>query len=477
MAPIPIVDVNLPIDASDEDLRVHRKTIDEGVTYILNTLNTAIADLPERTTGNNDLGRMDKVIAYAIKSKVSLYAASPLFNGNSEFYSDFVNHKGTPFFNQNVEVSKWEMAATIAKEAIDIAVAQGAEMYKYTGSVPGHDTSNFQYETIRTLYDIKYSLVDKWNQELIWGDSSPVNDWWRLQSGALMKDPSASSVQAAWQWISPTMRMAELYYTNNGLPIDEDITFDFSDKFSTARVSNSQKMYALPGLMTAKLHLNREPRFYSSVGFDTGQYRAWGELWNLRMKKGQTHGRIANTSDYLITGFSLKKIVHPDSEGDSYDKLIRYPWPNARLAELYLNYAEALNEAYGPSQAVYDALNVVRARAGIPYVEVVWSNGSLAKTLNKHTTQSGLREIIRQERMIELAFEGHRYNDVRRWKLADEYFNTNVRGWSVDEKTDANYYKVIEVGMRSFATPRDYLHPIKTSELITNPNLIQNPQW
>jgi hypothetical protein len=195
------------------------------------------------------------------------------------------------------------------------------------------------------------------------------------------------------------------------------------------------------------------------------------------MKKGQTHGRIANTSDYLITGFSLKKIVHPDSEGDSYDKIIRYPWPNARLAELYLNYAEALNEAYGPSQAVYDALNVVRARAGIPDVEVVWSNGSLAKTLNKHTTQSGLREILRQERMIELAFEGHRYNDVRRWKLAGEYFNTNVRGWSVDEKTDANYYKVIEVGMRSFATPRDYLHPIKTSELITNPNLIQNPQW
>ena len=61
--------------------------------------------------------------------------------------------------------------------------------------------------------------------------------------------------------------------------------------------------------------------------------------------------------------------------------------------------------------------------------------------------------------------------------LAGEYFNTNVRGWSVDEKTDTNYYKVIEVGMRSFATPRDYLHPIKTSELITNPNLIQNPQW
>ena len=97
--------------------------------------------------------------------------------------------------------------------------------------------------------------------------------------------------------------------------------------------------------------------------------------------------------------------------------------------------------------------------------------------MNKHTTQSGLREIIRQERMIELAFEGHRYNDIRRWKLADQYFNSNVRGWSVDENSDASYYRVIDVGIRSFETPRDYLHPIQTSELVTNPNLIQNPQW
>jgi hypothetical protein len=433
--------------------------------------------LPERVTGSNDLGRMDQVIAHAIKSKVSLYAASPLFNGNSEFYSDFLNHEGIHFFNQNNDISKWEMAATIAKEAIDAAIANGAAIYQFNSSPPKYDENNYENIFYKTFYDIKFSILEKWNDELLWGDSSPVNDWWRLQSGVLMKDPTASSVQAAWQWIAPTMRMAELFYTKNGLPIDEDYTYYYERRFGTTVVPNDKKNYARPGLRTALLHLDREPRFYTNIGFDSSEYRAWNELWTLRMKKGQTHGRIANTSDYLITGFSLKKLVHPESEGDAYDKLIRYPWPNARLAELYLNYAEALNEAYGPSQAVYDALNVVRSRAGIPDVEVVWSNGSLAKTVNKHTTQSGLREIIQQERMIELAFEGHRYNDIRRWKLADEYFNSNVRGWSVDEKTDANYYKVIEVGIRSFETPRDYLHPIQTSELITNPNLIQNPQW
>ena len=475
--PIPIVDVNLPIDALDEELRVYRNTVDEVVNYILNTLDLSISDLPERVTGSNDLGRMDQVIAHAIKSKVSLYAASPLFNGNSEFYSDFLNHEGIHFFNQNNEISKWEMAVTITKEAIDAAIANGAAIYQFSSSPPKYDENNYENIFYKTFYDIKFSILEKWNDELLWGDSSPVNDWWRLQSGVLMKDPTASSVQAAWQWIAPTMRMAELFYTKNGLPIDEDYTYYYERRFGTTVVPNDKKNYARPGLRTALLHLDREPRFYTNIGFESSDYRGWNVLWTLRMKKGQTHGRIANTSDYLITGFSLKKLVHPESEGDAYDKLIRYPWPNARLAELYLNYAEALNEAYGPSQAVYDALNVVRSRAGIPDVEDVWSNGSLAKTVNKHTTQSGLREIIRQERMIELAFEGHRYNDIRRWKLADEYFNSNVRGWSVDEKTDANYYKVIEVGIRSFETPRDYLHPIQTSELITNPNLIQNPQW
>ena len=178
----------------------------------------------------NDLGRLDKIIAYAIKSRVSLYAASPLFNGNNDFYSDFVNHEGNPFFNLVEDVTKWERAATITKQAIEEAIEQGAGMYNYMESPRVYDTNNFQDSFYRTLYDLKFSIVEKWNSELIWGDSHPVNSWWQLQSGALMKDPTASSVEAAWQWISPTLRMAELYYTRNGLPISEDLSFNFSGR-------------------------------------------------------------------------------------------------------------------------------------------------------------------------------------------------------------------------------------------------------
>jgi hypothetical protein len=80
------------------------------------------------------------------------------------------------------------------------------------------------------------------------------------------------------------------------------------------------------------------------------------------MRKGEAHGRVANTGDYLVTGYALKKLVHQDSEGDTYNKAITYPWPMVRLSELYLNYAEALNEFSGPSQEVYDALNKIKIK-------------------------------------------------------------------------------------------------------------------
>ena len=122
-------------------------------------------------------------------------------------------------------------------------------------------------------------------------------------------------------------------------------------------------------------------------------------------------------------------------------------------------------------------MNLIRERSFIPTVQDAWSNPSLAKTVNKHTTQEGLREIIQQERLIELAFEGQRHYDIKRWKLADKYFNKPVTGWTVDESSYNKFYKKITAGQRSFITPRDYLFPIKLNEIIVNSNLVQNPGW
>ena len=477
--PIPIIDVSLPISAADTEVRVARKTVDECFTYIVATIDQAITDLPEKVIGNNDVGRIDQVIAKAIKAKVLLFSASPLFNGNTEYYSSFVNTNGEHFFNQDFEASKWGVAATAAKEALDAAIEQGSSIYYFTGTAPLFDTNNFQFKLVRDQYNHRFSITDPWNSELIWGNSNPVTNgqYWQIQSPAMMKDPSSSSVEASWQWLSPSLRMAETYYTKNGLPIDEDLSYDYSDRYGVATIAFNQRFYAQFGNRTAKLNLNRESRFYASLGFDRGINRTWGSIWSLKMRKAEVHGRIANTGDYLVTGYALKKLVHQDSEGDAYNKAVTYPWPMARLSELYLNYAEALNEFSGPSPEVYNSLNIIRERAGIPSVEDAWSDATIAATPNKHTSQDGLREIIQQERMIELAFEGHRYYDVRRWKLAEQYFTTPIQGWSVDEDSETNYYQIMDVSQRSFSVPRDYLQPISFIELSRNPNLIQNPGW
>lgn len=479
--PIPIVDVNLPITAGVEEVRVKREPVDKVVDYIVSTIDKSIEHLPLRITSSNELGRIDQLIAYSIKSRVLLYAASPLFNGNAAFYDTFKDKDGVKLFNTVYDKEKWKKALDASEFAINMAVGQGLKMYEYTDKVPAFDSVDILQPEVQALYNYRYMFTDRWNSELIWGSSDPVNngDWWSFQAAAMMINPDASAQAAAWQWVSPTIQAAEAYYTKNGLPIDEDLTFKYANRYSLARVTDADKYHCITGstIMIPNLHLGREPRFYASIGFDKGIYRTWGQKWNLLMKKGETYGRRGNTNDYVITGYVLKKICHPNSEGDAYNKLVTYPWPLIRLAELYLNYAEAYNEYYGPDQKVYDALNKIRVRSGVPTVEEAWKNPLLAKTVNKHEDVDGLREIIKQERRIELAFEGHRNFDVRRWKEGDKYFNKPVTGWSVDGSTTNSFYIVKTVGQRSFITPRDYLHPIKYSEIIVNSNLAQNPGW
>ncbi|MDP6921539.1 MAG: RagB/SusD family nutrient uptake outer membrane protein [Lutibacter sp.] len=474
--PIPIVDENLPISAGEEAVRVSRKSIDDCFDYLINTIDNALPNLPVRVMSNNDLGRIDQVIAVALKSRILLYAASPLFNGNTD-YDGFSDAGGANFFNSTADPEKWKKALEASQAAIELALSSGLALYNYNDVPAAFDNEAFQFSEVRSLYNYRYMFTDKWNSELIWGHSNPVTNWWQLQAPALMKKPNASSVEAAWQWLSPTLRMAELYYTHNGLPIEEDLSFNYQQRFQLVSIPAADKQHAQVGEKTVRLHLQREPRFYASIGFDRGINRTWGEKWNLQMRRGETHGRKANTNDYLVTGYDLKKICHPDSQGDGYNKIISYAWPMIRMAELYLNYAEAYNEYHGPSQEVFDALNLIRERSGIRHVEAAWSDASLAKTPNKHLDKQGLKEIIQQERMIELAFEGHRYHDIRRWKMAEDYFNSPVKGWRVNEVDANDYYQVDEVGQRTFNIPRDYFHPIKISELTVNTNLVQNPGW
>ena len=124
---------------------------------------------------------------------------------------------------------------------------------------------------------------------------------------------------------------------------------------------------------------------------------------------------------------------------------------------------------------VYDNIDIIRKRSGLEGVVDSWSKYSINP--EKPSTKEGMREIIRKERQIELALEGSRFHDLRRWKLArSTYNNALVRGWSIDQETTEDYYVIRNIAQMKYVQ-KDYLWPLKYDDIINNPNLIQNPGW
>jgi hypothetical protein len=144
---------------------------------------------------------------------------------------------------------------------------------------------------------------------------------------------------------------------------------------------------------------------------------------------------------------------------------------------LYLLYAEALNETKSvPDNEVYEWIDIVRTRAGVPRVTEAYTK-AIASMRNKPATKDGMREIIKRERLIELSFESQRFYDLIRWKDAYQYWNEPVQGWNVEGRTVDTYYQVTTYFAQRVFNQRDYFWPLKLSSLQVNPNLVQNPGW
>ena len=129
-----------------------------------------------------------------------------------------------------------------------------------------------------------------------------------------------------------------------------------------------------------------------------------------------------------------------------------------------LNYAEAQNEASGPDQSVYDAINKIRERADLP---------DLPDGLN----QADMRDAIRHERRIELAFEGKYFYDIMRWKTAESIFSRPIYGMEITEENGKLNYKKVEVRKIVFDPSKNYLQPIPQSVIDQNPKITQNPNY
>ncbi len=397
--PIPIIEKNLPVDASEGEVNVERTPVDECVDYIVALLDSAANRLPIRITDvTNEMGRVTRPIALSVKAQVLLTAASPLFNGNTDLGS-LVNKNGEALFNQTYDASKWVKARDAAVAAVEAAEFSGNSLYYF------NNTTFHLTDTTITQMSIRQAVCERWNSEIIWGNTrSTTTD---LQRDCMVPLAVGENHGYMRSILSPPLKIARMFYTKNGVPIEEDMTLDFSDETKIRKAVSSERFNIKTGYETARLNFDREPRFYADLAFD-------GAIWYKFDSPSATdentfhveakYGDFAGSSHQIyfnVTGYYIKKLVDWNmSVGGSGASYKNYAWPEIRLAELYLMAAEAQNEAEGPGNLAYDYLNKIRARAGLPTVQESWTNYSIKP--DKYKTQDGLREIIHRERLSRL---------------------------------------------------------------------------
>jgi len=475
--PIPIVDQNLPVSTDVDEVAIYRNTVEEVTEYIVNLLDEAAAILPtiiENTT--EEMGRITKPIALALKAKLLTLVASPLFNGNSN-YTSVVDNRGIHLFPQEYDVNKWSVAAAAIKEAITCAEENGVELY-YFKSI-GFDNLS---ESTKAKLNIRGSVTERWNPEIIWGSTQSTSG---LQKSLAHRQVGLTAVAAYVACVgNPTIRTVERFYSKNGVPIEEDNSWDYANRYDVRNSTANEKFLIKEGFTTAKLNFDREIRYYASLYFDGSMVYGNGvntendysKINYTSMKNGSMSGRFTNNM-YSATGYGVKKLVHPNSVvGNTSFTNYEFSFPIIRLSDLYLLYAEALNEVKStPDNEVFFYIDKVRERASLGGVVESWANYSSVPT--KPLTKTGMREIIHQERLIELAFEGQSYWDLLRWRKAQQEFSKPIQGWNVLGKEVSDYYQ-----MRTIFTPnvfniKNYFQPIRNYELSVNNNLVQNYGW
>lgn len=444
--PIPIMDRSWGVDEEFDEIR--RQPLDEVVKFIVEDCDKAAQVLPMRHQDNQNVGRATKAAAVALKARVLLYAASPLYNEKvpAEFRA-LKNDDGTALFPQAYQAEKWEAAAKATKEAIDIVEGGGYKLYRSVDNDP-----------VKSYQEL---FMENWNDEVLFARNLGFYGHFERQANALS--------HGGYSILCPTQRHVDAYEMANG----ESPILGYNADGSP--IINSASGYKEEGFVgdghpngyypsgISNMYVNREPRFYANISYN-------GSMWKgrrLEFWKTGIDGRSRGGSDYNISGYLMRKMVDPNSVTFQNRFSLR-SWIYFRVGELYLNYAEALNESKGPVGDVYHYVNLIRERAGLP---------ELPAGLSKEE----MREKIRHERRIELAFEVHRYFDTRRWMIAEETASGPVYGMDIEAATthlqDPDFYKRVVIEERVFQAPKHYLWPLQIAEINKNFNLVQNSGW
>lgn len=462
----PIILVKDKIYNATEDQDVPRNTVDEVIEYIDSELTAVASELTQEPIFEDKDYRAwpTKGVALAVRAKLWLYAASPLLNGGYREALSVTNPDGTRLF-PDYDAGKWEKALAACKDFIDYAEAGRYELYKEykddNGAVIDPDKS-------------VYNLFQKYTHEIIWATAN--NDWGGMNGDAFDRRIAPRCEKNGLGSTGVTQELVDAFYMKDGFPVSAtaylpQFTLYQEEGYGTYKDQNDNFSKKYTNVTVSNRYLNREPRFYNTVFFNG---RQWPVSCNQVLfynggNSGVQEGQATLTGYMLFKRFNRSVSLTNPGVASQFRPSIIF-----RLADFYLMYAEAANEVNPNDARVLKYLNLVRERAGLPDIE----------TLNPaiRGNQELQRAAIQRERQIELATEGQRYFDVRRWMIADKngegrqngyVHGMNVRGESNDKE---DFNRIVEASQIVF-NRKMYLYPMPDSEMRKTKNLVQNPGW
>ena len=430
---VPVIDTPAELGGDLEQYQVARASFEETMNFIISDIDNAESRL---TLDGRRLGAANQGAAMALKSRVLLYAASDLYNQNPSGMAE-------TGFSGGDQQARWQAAKDAAQAVMDLGI--------------------YSLAPAPTPDDYQQLIVDGSGSGQIWarffnGDGADAHNH------SLWMSPNGYN---SWSGDTPLQNHVDAYEMADG------------SEFSWDNADHAANPYA-----------NRDPRFHANILYNgriwrarsggaaeadprgiiqTGWYEVPGDA-NLRPGLDTREGPIQNwngtRSGYNMAKFLSNNIVPNEQQAFN-------PWVHFRYAEILLNYAEA-SEALGQTDDALAVLNEIRSRVGMPDVVA----GADARTV---------MERIQRERQIELAFEGHRYFDVRRWMTAPEVYTGSNNGMRVTGRLDPagellvdntyRYeYEIVPLQDKAW-DDRNYFVPIDRDEIIRNPALTQNPGY
>ncbi len=504
--PVPLLpETAFDTDTPNDELAYERSSWDDCVEHICADMEKAAEYLPA-TRPQTTQYLPTRGAALSVIARLRLHSASPLYNGNT-YYSNWKRTDGTHFISQTVDNSKWGQAAAAFKRVIDL------DRYQlYTTPILEGDDGTLPLPV--TVSDAAFPLGA--------GDIDPYLSYKQIFDGSIIPDHNPeliyyypmdigndynqvfSTDQGGWNGFSTTWEMASAYRMADGQQFEEWLA-TAEDPWRAVGGSQStfSKNYVLHPLRS-RMDDNREPRFYASIGFmgcvwpATSYTGTVASVMNLVANYSHEDGNFKagdgeSAEDRNATGYGQRKWTHQEDMGDEGEGRrggrTAKTYPVIRYAEILLGYVEAMNEmnesytdeatgitvSRDPAEMVY-YFNQIRYRAGLPGI-----------TEADVADQIAMRAMLKQERRVEFAFEGHRYFDLRRWKDSYAAINTPLLGMSLNLPLGTNdaqrqaFFTLrvwnTEAFMRRQFNNNMYFYPIPQSVMDKNGKLVQNPGW